>query len=445
LSEESIKRLVDAGEERSDLDYKASLDFSSKRGMVELIKDVAAIANTQGGFIILGVNDAFEPVGMERPQLDAARVEDIHNKVSAYVYPSVDGLRFRIFQKDERLFGVIYVPHVPGVIHVFSKHGDYPTPDPQKSGHAFSKGMIYVRHGAKSEIIAPHDLERMLKERDRVQKSFLLSGIRKISTAPMGSQVIIQPKGQLRLTQSPRAPAVRLTTDPSAPAVRGLMDADKFYTVEEELLGALKLWKSSPDTYPSLALLAKAYFQRESLKFNDERLEMVVSGSLHHQMPWAYWCVKLGKGRLEAVARRVVDRDAYPSNREVAKTLWLLGSPGARALLRRLAKNSRHQSVRRDTSKFLDKWGSADREVALATPFGKAKFSVGDETRQINLRELRAIPSVATETATVLAQSLLSSHQSEAKGALKKLDLLLYGGTLAKTRKRTKKQAIAVS
>jgi hypothetical protein len=135
------------------------------------------------------------------------------------------------------------------------------------------------------------------------------------------------------------------------------MDADKFHTVEEELLGALKLWKSSPDTYPSLALLAKAYIQRGNLKFNDERLEIVVWGSLHHQMPWAYWCVKLGKGRLEAVARRVVDRDAYPSNREVAKTLWLLGSPGARALLRRLAKNSRHQSVRRDTSKFLDKLG----------------------------------------------------------------------------------------
>ncbi len=441
LSEESLKRLVDASEERSDLDYKLTLDLSTKHDMVELIKDVAATANTQGGFIILGVNDAFEPVGMARQRLEAIRIEDIHNKVSAYLYPSVDGVRFKVFQIDERWFGAIYIPHTTGVIHVFSKHGDYPTADPKKPGHAFSKGTIYVRHGAKSEIITPHDLDRMLKERDRAQRRFLFTGIRKISTAPLGSQVIIQPKGQLRLTQSPNAPGIRLTKDPSAPAVRGLMDADKFQTVEEELLGALKLWKSSPDTYPSMALLAKAYAQREKLRLDDERLEIVVWGSLHYQMPWAYWCVKLGKGKLEAVACRVVDRDAYPSNREVAKALWLLGSRRARALSHRLAKNSRYQSVRKDASRFLDRWGSAGREAVLATPFGKARFLTGSETRQINLQELRATPREAAETAIALAQALLLSHQSEAKWALKKLDLLLYGGVLVKTRKRVRSEA----
>ena len=95
LNDELLRQLVDAGEERPDLDYKSSVDLAEKRDTVELVKDIAAIANTRTGVIILGVNDAFQPVGMDRQRLDAIRVEDLHNKASAYIYPNVDELRFK--------------------------------------------------------------------------------------------------------------------------------------------------------------------------------------------------------------------------------------------------------------------------------------------------------------------------------------------------------------
>src|SRR3989338_1827726 len=119
LNDEGLRQLVDAGEERPDLDYKSSVDLAVKRDTVELVKDVAAIANTRTGFIILGVNDAFQPVGMDHQRLDAIRVEDLHNKASAYIYPNVDELRFKTFQRGERWFGALYVPHISGIIPVF--------------------------------------------------------------------------------------------------------------------------------------------------------------------------------------------------------------------------------------------------------------------------------------------------------------------------------------
>jgi len=47
-----------------ELDFKESFNPESKLDWAKLSKHIIAMANTRGGYIVLGVNDNYRPVGM---------------------------------------------------------------------------------------------------------------------------------------------------------------------------------------------------------------------------------------------------------------------------------------------------------------------------------------------------------------------------------------------
>jgi len=79
LSNERIEELLDAGIEHESLDYKEKFDPRKTHDIVELAKDIAAMANTKGGYLVIGVNKNFERVGIEHElKLDEAEIRTIN-------------------------------------------------------------------------------------------------------------------------------------------------------------------------------------------------------------------------------------------------------------------------------------------------------------------------------------------------------------------------------
>ena len=75
LSAEALEKILQVKFECETLDFKETLDLSSRRDRLELARDILAMANTLGGFIVIGVEDAtFEVVGI--PEHLAAHFED---------------------------------------------------------------------------------------------------------------------------------------------------------------------------------------------------------------------------------------------------------------------------------------------------------------------------------------------------------------------------------
>lgn len=131
--------------------------------------------------------------------------------------------------------------------------------EPGKQSTAFSVGVVYVRHGAKSEPATSTDLERIIERRLSEIRSSWLSSVRRVVSAPQDAVVTVTAR-PLRIADAPEAVSVRVTTDPSA-AVVGLADPDKThpYRLRELLAGVnsrLKTLGVKANQYDIRAVLA---------------------------------------------------------------------------------------------------------------------------------------------------------------------------------------------
>lgn len=165
ISPRTLQALLQQKCETESLDYKESIDLSDRRAIVELARDVLALANTRGGHIVIGVEDGeFSLVGLGHDLVeqfrDSNRVYDILSKYTAnhvslttavHEIPSEDGCLLHI--------AVLFVPRSKGQIPA-AADGSYPDPtDSRRQLHSFRCGDVIVRKGASSRKVAsPYDL-----------------------------------------------------------------------------------------------------------------------------------------------------------------------------------------------------------------------------------------------------------------------------------------------
>ncbi len=162
-----------------------------------LIQTIVAMANTQGGRIVLHGGAA------GKRGLDSAALETL---VGRYVDPRLQGLEIA-HAPDESL--VVTVPDSPRKPHVIVESGLY-----QHDGetrHAFHRGQIWVRQSSGNAEATAKDLQRILFD----AAGTLLERI--------GAQV--RAPGFVLREEDALAQPVRLVADPAAPLVRADLDA----------------------------------------------------------------------------------------------------------------------------------------------------------------------------------------------------------------------------
>jgi predicted HTH transcriptional regulator len=99
LMDNQIEISLTADKETVSIEFKESLDVSSSYEWCEIIKDIIAIANTDGGVIIIGLNDMGKPVGADVSSLLCLDSADITNKI--YKYTGFQFSQFKL-QKCEK-------------------------------------------------------------------------------------------------------------------------------------------------------------------------------------------------------------------------------------------------------------------------------------------------------------------------------------------------------
>jgi hypothetical protein len=218
-----VSKALNASHESREIEFKSEFDPTQKRQWCELIKDIMAIANSGGGVIALGLNNDGTPSGADLSavlRLDPAHITD---KIHAYTEVDYDEFELRREMKDSKvvvclILELSLVPILP------IRPGTYEK-EPRKQDSAFSSGVFYYRHGAKSEPGTTHDLEKVVNRNVREIRREWLSGVRRIATAPKGSVVTVHPRA-VRVTSETDAQPVRITDNAEAPEFR-LVDPDK--------------------------------------------------------------------------------------------------------------------------------------------------------------------------------------------------------------------------
>lgn len=204
-----------ASRENKRIEFKEQFSAAEPGAWCELIKDIAALANSGGGVLVIGLDSAGKPSGWDPSQFLGTDPADITNLFAKYTGDQFDGFAISEGRKGGKRVAAIKIGPKGVSPLVFEKPGTYSIgPSLQKT--AFSRGTTYFRHGAKSEPAVSADLARFIRSELLRQRRELLANVRKLSLAPRDSKVIVvSPKSGPEETIN----KFRVVDDPSAPAV----------------------------------------------------------------------------------------------------------------------------------------------------------------------------------------------------------------------------------
>jgi hypothetical protein len=248
MQDDRILKCLAAKREPKSVEFKEQFEPTDARQSLEVLKDIIAIANSGGGALAIGIDNAGRASGADMaPTLrhDHAKYCDLIHKYTLQNFCDFEVVEA---QKDQHTVAV-FVIDPPDYPIVFAKPGTYSIENNSKQVTVFGQGTVYFRHGAKSEHGTTDDLRQFMQRRIREMEEQLLKGLRKVSEAPRGSQIQVVPQRSSQAMMG-NTVGVRLTRDKDAPGVipidRGVLCPYR----KKELMAELKK-RLPPELMPS--------------------------------------------------------------------------------------------------------------------------------------------------------------------------------------------------
>ena len=175
---DDLKDIVLRGFESKDLDYKSPIawDESDKKASCELVKDILGMANTLGGYIVIGVSESASGfvwngvTGKQALSFDTSRVNRF---LQNYADPPIN-TTLRKRDHDGKTFVIIGVPRFSDTPHICQK--DYPG--------VLSAATVYVRtdNNETAPLRSSADFRSIIEHAIRNRSDNLLASFRAILT-----------------------------------------------------------------------------------------------------------------------------------------------------------------------------------------------------------------------------------------------------------------------
>ncbi|MCX7429336.1 MAG: ATP-binding protein [Planctomycetia bacterium] len=178
-STEDWDTILRRGFESKELDYKGPdvWDEGNKKACCEIVKDILAIANTKGGFLVFGVsetsNGLFSWDGLTDEQCKSFEATRLNNWVQKYADPPINAHVIKHPSQGSR-FVIIEIPRFSDTPHICQK--DYPG--------VLAAGTVYVRtdNNESAPIKDSSDMRAIVEQAVRNRGDQLLTSFRAILT-----------------------------------------------------------------------------------------------------------------------------------------------------------------------------------------------------------------------------------------------------------------------
>lgn len=218
--------LVQALEDKTEsdkVDFKEMFDVSSNADWCEIIKDIVAMANSGGGILLIGVNNEGNPSGHDVSKLLGYDPADVTNKLFSFTGKHFGNFTIVSAQKENQTVAALVIGQT-SIPLVFTKTGNY-LDKSGKQKQAFANGVVYFRHGAKSEPCTSDDLQQFVAREIAIVRDAWLTNIRKVVEAPEGAQIVVVQGNQTAIVEN-EIQNIRLVDDPNAPVYQ-MLDPNK--------------------------------------------------------------------------------------------------------------------------------------------------------------------------------------------------------------------------
>lgn len=182
MTETRLLELIALDDEEDALDFKLTYDIRQSKDVIECAKVAVCIANSGGGYIVLGLDEVNEPgnryavVGCPDDHVGALLdPTDLHNKLERYVEEPLD-IRVRVHRHAELgvLIPLMFVPPTRTLPLTFRIQGEYAVIEPggrQRMITAFRPGEIWVRRGAACIQASARDWRRIRSDMRRAERA----------------------------------------------------------------------------------------------------------------------------------------------------------------------------------------------------------------------------------------------------------------------------------
>jgi hypothetical protein len=300
-----IAKALTAKRESKHVEFKLGFDASLSGEWCELIKDLAAIANSGGGIIVFGLDNLGLPTGESVEAITSIEPADIANKVSKYTGLVDFEFEIRSLEKKGHKLAAFVVQPV-SIPLVFEKPGTYDIGS-GKQRNAFSVGTVYFRHGAKSEPGTSEDIRRVIERQlEHIRRSWI-KGVRKVVQAPQGSQIVaVQSTSrnaqqflatQVRAVNDPNAIPVRLTRDPALASGSFVHEevSDGIFDEINNVIDANRiLARGQKDFFLGQPVYYRIYAERHHVRQPEESFSLLLhNGIADFYAPALFWALGL--------------------------------------------------------------------------------------------------------------------------------------------------------
>lgn len=162
--------------ETTDLDYKEAFKISDTKSKVEFIKDVCSFANSKGGYLIFGVNNNSDWIGLDERSDSKIDDADINNIIDDYVDGTITFIS-NVVEIEDSTFFVMYIDESKDILP-FKKDGQFNKKvwgktTKEVNSIAFKRGDVYCRRGSRS-IKADNLFYKKKKNNFRIIENVLL-------------------------------------------------------------------------------------------------------------------------------------------------------------------------------------------------------------------------------------------------------------------------------
>jgi hypothetical protein len=203
------------------LERAAGAQRSSKRvalarrlDWVELVREIAALANSGGGVAVVPTAALDE--------------EELHEQLAAYLDPDFEEIEVHPLVRGGEAGVAVLVDAVVGGPVAFARDG---APADAPGERAFSNGEVYFRHGARSGPATGRDVRDFIRRQLEATRRQWIANIRHVMHAPDQAEVAIVETAER--DEQGRPTLIRLTTDPHAP-LYGQVDPDRSHPYRQK-------------------------------------------------------------------------------------------------------------------------------------------------------------------------------------------------------------------
>ncbi len=199
-----VAEALEAARPRRAVAFARPSSNGGMRAELELVMNLAALANSGGGAV----------VARDTPALTALGAAGAQAALEMYTGEHID-VDMRTERVDERDVVVFVVEGRPDTPAVFEKMGAWHD-DAGVEHVVFERGTVFFRHGRNSDPANARDMHRFAERVTRQQHRAWETNVKKAAHAPADADVYVVRR---KATDTGTLAQVRVVDDPNAPAV----------------------------------------------------------------------------------------------------------------------------------------------------------------------------------------------------------------------------------